>query len=299
MVNAINFLATSVTNPFRNLIPGTGLNAATVNRNQLLRPFPQFTGVRGIRNDASSKYHSGQLRIEKRFSGGFSSLFSYTFSKFLESGTYLNESDTVFETRLSDADVPHRFVMSGIWEIPFGKGRKFGNDWNRVVNTLIGGWQVQGIGQVQSGRPLTIGNVYVSSDISKLKTDIRSSNIDGVVFNLNPFYFNDATVQTNGTVDPVKQRADQRIQLASNIRTLPSRMALFRGQRLNLWDLSVSKNFAFTESIRLQLRGEFLNAFNKVIFDNPNLTTNNTNFGKITGQANLPRDVQIGLKLIF
>ncbi len=106
-------------------------------------------------------------------------------------------------------------------------------------------------------------------------------------------------MQTNGVVDPVKQRADTRIQLTTNYRTLPSRFSMFRGDALNLWDLSVSKNFSITETVKFQLRGEFLNAFNKVIFDNPNLTTNNTNFGKITGQANLPRDVQIGLKLIF
>jgi TonB dependent receptor len=299
MIGTINFLTTNVANPFRNLIPGTGLNGATVNRQQLLLPFPQFTGIRGIRNDATSDYHSAQLRAEKRFSGGYTALVSYTFSKFLESGTYLNESDTEYERRVSEADAPHRFVISGIWELPFGRGRKFGNNWNRVVNALAGGWQAQGIGQLQSGRPLTLGNLYINRDISKLKTDIRSANVDGRVFDIGGFYFNDATVQTNGVVDPAKQRNDARIQLASNIRTLPSRRALFRGDALNLWDLSVSKNFSFTETIRLQLRGEFLNAFNKVIFDNPNTDPRNTNFGKVTGQANLPRDVQIGLKLIF
>ncbi len=303
----INFLATNVTNPLRNLIVGTGSNGATINKGQLLRPFPQFGNITTIRNDGSSRYHALQGRLEKRFSNGFTALFSYTFSKFLERGSFLNEVDTEFESRLSSADVPHRFVTSGIWELPFGKGRKFGNDWNKVVNAVIGGWQVQGIGQVQSGRTIDIGgtsnnaysNIYVNGDISKLKTDIRSSNVDGVTFDISRFYFSDAAVQTNGVVDPVKQRADTRIQLANSIRVLPSRASAFRGQRLNLWDLSVSKNFAFTESIRLQLRGEFLNAFNKVIFDNPNLTPNNTNFGKVTGQANLPRDVQIGLKIIF
>lgn len=303
----INLLATNVTNPLRNLIPGTGSNGATINKGQLLRPFPQFGNITTVRNDASSRYHSGQLRAERRFSGGYTALFSYTFSKFLERGSFLSEVDTEFESRLSSADVPHRFVMSGIWELPFGKGRKFGNDWNKVVNAVIGGWQVQGIGQLQSGQPIDIGgtsnnaynNIYVNSDISKLKTDIRSSNVDGLTFDISRFYFNDAAVQTNGVVDPAKQRADTRIQLANSIRVLPSRLAMFRRQRLNLWDLSVSKNFAFTESIKLQLRGEFLNAFNKVIFGAPNLTPNNTNFGKVTGQDNLPRDVQIGLKLIF
>ena len=73
----------------------------------------------------------------------------------------------------------------------------------------------------------------------------------------------------------------------------------FRGTALNLWDLSVSKNFAITEGIKLQLRTEFLNAFNTPFFDNPNLTPNNANFGRLTSQNNLPRDIQIGLRLVF
>ncbi len=147
---AAGFLSAAVTNPFRTLIPGTGHNNATISRGQLLRPYPQFTGITGIRNDASSNYHSGQLRLEKRFTSGFTTLISYTFSKFLEKGSLLNEVDTQFERRLSDADTPHRFVISGIWELPFGRGRKFGSNWNRGVDVLLGGWQVQGIGQLQA-----------------------------------------------------------------------------------------------------------------------------------------------------
>jgi hypothetical protein len=271
----------------------------------LLRPFPQFTGVTGIRNDASSNYHGGQARFEKRFSKGYTALVSYTWSKFLERGTLLNAIDTNFERRFSDADAPHRLVMSGIWELPFGRGRKWGANWNRGLDIALGGWQVQGIGQLQSGRPLTLGNVYYNGDLSKLKTDIRSANFPRfpgetrTVFDTSGFYFNDAAVQTNGVVDPVKQRNDIRIQLGANIRTLPSRFSGLRGDALNLWDLSVSKNFAFTERIKLQLRGEFLNAFNTVNFNNPDLNPRNTTFGQITGQNNLPRDVQLGLKLVF
>jgi hypothetical protein len=100
-------------------------------------------------------------------------------------------------------------------------------------------------------------------------------------------------------VDPAKQRGDQRIRLANNVRTLGSRFSRFRGQGLNLWDLSVIKNVSITESVKFQLRGEFLNAFNTPVFNNPNLDPTNTNFGKSTSQANLPRNVQIGLRLVF
>jgi hypothetical protein len=300
MINTINLLSATVTNPFRNLIPGTGLNGATVQRQQLLRPFPQFTGVTGVRNDAESDFHSGQLRLEKRFSRGYTMLAAYTWSKFLEQASLLNETDAEFERRLNDADIPHRLVVSGIWELPFGRGRKFGGNWNSALDVILGGWQAQGIWNWQSGRAnLTIGNVYYNGDITKLKTKINSRSADTPAFDISGFYFHDAAVQTNGVVDPAKQRADPRIQLGSNIRLQPTRWAGFRGQGLNLWDLSVSKNISFTERLKLQLRGEFLNAFNHPVFNNPNLTPNNANFGKVTSQNNLPRNVQIGLKLIF
>lgn len=298
--NVINFLTGTVTNPFRNLVPGTGINGTTVQRQQLLRPFPHFGTIGGIRNDASSSFESLQLRAEKRFTGGYTLLSTYNWSKFLEKGSFLNEIDTEYERRFSDADIPHRLVVSGIWEVPFGRGRRFGKSWNRAIDLVAGGWQLQGIWNWQSGRTnLTLGNVYYNGDITRLKTDISSKNVDGTVFDISGFYFNDAAVQTNGVVDPNKQRNDPRIQLANNIRVLPTRWASFRGQGLNLWDLSVSKNFSITETIRFQLRGEFLNAFNTPVFNNPNLDPRNANFGKITSQANLARNVQIGMKLVF
>ncbi len=70
-------------------------------------------------------------------------------------------------------------------------------------------------------------------------------------------------------------------------------------QELNLWDLGVSKNFSITETVKFQVRGEFINAFNTPVFNAPNLTPTDSTFGQVTSQANLARNVQIGLKLIF
>ncbi|MFN7928608.1 MAG: carboxypeptidase-like regulatory domain-containing protein [Blastocatellia bacterium] len=249
-IDANNFLNTVVTNPFRNLIPGSSLNGGTTSRSQLLRAFPEFTTITTSRNDGYSDFHSLQARIERRFSKGYTFLASYTFSKFLEAISFLNEQDTAYERRLNDTDLPHRLVVSGIWELPFGRGRSFCAKWNRAIDAVLGGWQLQGIGQFQSGRPLTMGNVYYNGDITKLTTDVSSKNIDGTVFNTSGFYFTDAAVQTNGVVDPAKQRSDPRIALIANYRTLPSRYSRFRGDNLNLWDLSVSKNFTFTESVK-------------------------------------------------
>lgn len=294
----INLLTANVTNPFLNLLPGSTINGSTVQRQQLLRPFPEFLNITSRRNDAKSRYDSAQFRIERRFTKGFTLLASLTISKFLEEASLLNDTDTKFEKRFSDADIPKRLVMSGIWELPFGHNRRFGRDWNSVVNGVAGGWQVQGIWQAQSGRVLTLGNVYYNGDPAKLKATLKGGTVNGT-FNTSGFYFNDAAVQTNGVVDPGLQRGDQRIRLANNVRTLGSRFGSFRSQGLNLWDLSVIKNISITETVKFQLRGEFLNAFNTPVFGNPNLDPTNTNFGKSTNMQNLPRNVQIGLKIVF
>jgi hypothetical protein len=294
----IDVLTANVFNPFQGLAPGTSLNSATIPRQQLLRPFPQFLNIHTRRDDGTSIYHAGQLRVEKRFSDGYTLLASYTWSKLLERISFLNPTDSDYEKRISSNDAPHRLVLSGIWELPFGRNRRWGRNWNGINEAVFGGWQVQGIWQAQSGRPLELGNLYFDGDPQTLVTSIRGSTVDAA-FDTSGFYFTDAAVRTNGLVDPAKQRNDPRIRLAFNLRRFPSRLIGMRTQPLNLWDISVIKNFPFSETTRLQFRGEFLNAFNHPQFNNPNLDPTSSNFGKITSQANLPRNVQLGVKLIF
>ena len=299
----INFLGDQVDNPFRGLIPGQNLNNAKVARSQLLRPFPQFTDIGSVRNDGQSIYHGGQFRAEKRFSKGYSLLAAYTWSKYIEEVFLLNLTDTDLERRISRDDIPHRVVVSGIWEFPFGKGRKWGGGWNGAVDGVLGGWQLNAIFQWQSGRPIDMRdrNIFYNGDPSKLGVEITSANADPSrkVFDVSGFYFHDAAVQTKGADDPAKQRNDQRISLSNNIRYFPSRLSGFRGQNLNLWDISLLKKVRIVEGLNLELRGEFLNAFNHVQFSDPQTNPTNAAFGRVTDQANLPRNVQIGLKLIF
>jgi hypothetical protein len=296
--STIDFLTANVTNPFRGLAPGTGLDGDTVPRQQLLRPFPQFGNIRARRDDGSSLYHSAQLRIEKRFSRGYTLLASYTWSRLLERVSFLNPSDAEFEKRISANDSPHRLVISAIWQIPFGKGHGFGRRVGRLGQLFLRDWQVQGIWQMQSGRPLDLGNVFFAGDPATLRTNISGNTVDGT-FDPSGFYFSDAAVQTNGGVDPAKQRNDPRIRLANNIRTLPTHLSGLRSQPLRLCDLSVIRSFSFNENTRLQFRAEFLNAFNHPQFSDPNLDPTSSSFGKSTSQANLPRNVQLAVKLIF
>lgn len=296
----INFLTALVPNPFAGLLPGTTFNGATIARQQLLKPFPQFGNLRTFDDDGSSRYNSAQVKVERRFTRGHTVLVAYTWSTFTERVFKLNQTDTEYEERPSEFDVPHRFVISGIWELPFGRGRHWGGTMNGLADALVGGWSVQAIGQLQTGRPISFHdrNIYFNGDLSKLKTTY-SGDVSHPVFDISGFYFHDAPVQTNGVDDPNRQRADQRIRLANNLRYFPSRIPGLRGHGLNLWDISIVKQVRMTDRVRAQVHVEFLNAFNRAVYNNPNTDPTNAAFGKVTQQGNLPRDIQVAAKIVF
>jgi hypothetical protein len=298
----INHLTTNVPNPFAGLLPGEGLNGSTTQRQQLLRPLPQFQDIQTWRYDGWSDYHALQSRVERRFTQGYTVLFAYTYSKFTDATYMLNFIDDEPYEAAADADVPHRFAFSGILELPFGRGKRWGNDANGLVNALIGDWTVTAIASIQSGRPISFTdrgrNLYFNGNPDALTADY-SGSVDDPVFDISGFYFSDAAVQTNGQVDPTRQRNDQRIRLANNVRYWPHRLGNLRSQALNEWQMSFVKKMNFTPRVRGQVNIELLNAFNQTIFSAPNTDPTNANFGKVTSQFNLPQSVQLAFKLLF
>ncbi len=283
-----NFLSAQVPNPFRGLLPGTGFNGASIERQQLLRPFPQFAGIISERYDGRSVYNSGQLRVERRFAQGYTVNLSYTFSKLIEEVSLLNPTDTQLERRISGDDYPHRLVISGIYELPFGKRRHFFSDAGRLLDLLVGGFQLQGIYQYQSGHPLALGNVAYFRDPSELETNINSNTVSTAG---NP---SRVVFDTSGFFSPGVD-----IRLRNNVRTFPSRLSGFRSMPISQFDFSVFKNINFTETTRLQLRAEFLNATNTSQFGEPNLDPTSSNFGRVTNQVNLPRNIQVAIRFVF
>jgi hypothetical protein len=278
---AIDALSRAVANPFYPALPGTGLAATNTSRGQLLRPFPQFTGVSVTDNDGYSNYHSLQTRLERRFSRGYTLMAAYTWSKFMEGIGYLNETDPNPEYVVSDQDRSHRFVTSGVWELPVGRGKLIGGSMHRAADKLFGGWQVQGIYQYQGGAPLGFGNAIFNGDLKAIPLASGQRSI-GRWFNT------DAGFERNAAR-----------QLGSNLRYMPSRFSGIRGDGIDNWDLSVIKNTHFTERIYLQFRAEFLNAFNHAQFSAPNTTPSSTAFGTVTETSQMPRLMQFGLKLFF
>ncbi len=299
-------LLTSVANPFFGIIKTGALSGATVQRRQLLRPFPQFGDifVHGA-SAGKSLFHSFTAKAQKRMTKDLSFLTSYTYARMNDnvigqgnfyagtSGFAPNIYNLAPEYGLASIDLPHRFLLSGSYELPFGKGKALLNS-NAFVDRLVGGWQFNVIGTVQSGYPLSITqatnntNAYSSGQrpnlvaganilaANALQNALSPNAADGGYFN--PAAFTTAPASTFGTL---------------------SRTLDVRGPGQKNWDISLLKDTTIYESFKIQFRMEAINAFNTPVFRAPNTTFGSSSFGKITAQANFARVIQMSLRLMW
>jgi len=299
-----NALQTVVPNPYFGRITSGPLASATVQRQSLLRPFPDYQTVQTFAaNNASSSYHSYQMIVEKRYSQGISALFSYTMSKLITDALSIGGGGSAtgladfrigaYNRRLEKAidqdDVSQRLVTSGVLELPFGRGRKFGNDLPMLVNGLLGGWQLNGIATLQKGLPLLVRG---------------SNNFTGINY---PDLVADPTLpagerSANGWFNTAAFRNPANWTIGNAPRTQPNT----RGPGLVDVSFSIFKTFSFLERFRLETRWEMFNALNAVNLNMPNTTfspnaagvNTNANFGRIFG-AQDARRMQMGLRLTF
>jgi hypothetical protein len=229
-----------------------------------------------------SWYHSLTARVERRFFSGFTSYFAYTWSKLMQANTYLNWDDSQPAHSIAPFDRPQHFSMSGIYELPFGKGRKLPLDsWSAPLRMLASGWQASAIFQLWSGQPLGFGNAIFNGNIKDIPLSASQRSVYEW-FNINAG-FN-------------KNPADQ---LLYNYRTAPLYYAGVRSDIMNTWDISLVKYTNVTEKVKFQFRVEALNAFNHPNFDVPNTTVTSPLFGQVTAEDNLPRIIQFGFKVVF
>src|SRR5262249_9911719 len=133
-------LSRNVTNPLAGLIPGTSLNGATAQQQQLLRPYIQFLGINEVnRPEGNSRYDSFQLLVYKRFSRGLNFSAAYTNSKTIEHNSYANAQDAHPEKVISSWDIPQNLQLNGVYELPFGRAKPFFSDAPAPVRRLVGG----------------------------------------------------------------------------------------------------------------------------------------------------------------
>lgn len=291
-------LQQQVPNPFRGLIDSGPIAGVNVPAGFLLRAHPQFTTVGPLfKTGASSIYHSVQIKAEKRFSQGLTLLLSYTGAKLIDdysrtavvgrTSGMQNIYDRRAERAVSLQDVAQRMVISYVYDLPFGRSRRFGSDWNRLVDGILGGWQVNGITTYESGLPLSIttqNTANAGNAVLRPNNNGSSAALDGRIGDRLNRYFD-----TSVFAQPAA------FTFGNTGRTLPD----VRGPGVRNWDFSLFKNFRVDEQRSFQFRAELFNSFNRVQFGFPNQNLNNIQFGLINSQANTPRQVQLALKFLF
>jgi len=262
-----------VTNPFVGLIPTGALSRPTVARRQLLLTYPHFGNVNLQRQSlGTSYYHSLQVSANRRLSSGLTAQFTYTWSKLIEELRYIELSDPDPSRMIGEFDNPHRVTLAAIYELPFGRGKRFGTD-SGILERIIGGWQWNAIYIYQSGGAIFLPNAIATGVSPK----IDNPNIDA--------WFN---------------RDALRIFPAFTARRLPWMWNDLRQANMNNWDMSFLKSTNLRgENWKLQFRFEMINAFNRVWFGGPNVDPASGSYGRVSGQANQPRNIQLALKLMF
>jgi hypothetical protein len=286
-------LNNQVPNPFFGVSNAGFFQSRTISQAQLLRPYPQFLDVRPLFSQGgNSDYNALQTTFSKRYASGISFEGSYTWAKAMDDGTSHPDSNNIRLSRslTGGIHIPHRLVWSGTYDLPFGRGRKFGSNMNKFADYFVGGWQVNGIISMQSGTNISIG----------------SRNTTG--------NFNSATwANNNGQSSNLKIDAHDRLgrwfNTANFSQPLPftfgnvgSVVSDVYNHWINNADLSLFKQFRLSdknEQMKLQFRAEAFNAFNRVRFGGPNTDVNSGAFGQVTSQANTPRELQFGLKFLF
>lgn len=289
----ITQLTATTANSFSGLIPGTSLNTATTTVEQLLAVYPQFpvgsgSGSTGVieenLTEGSSYFESLNVRAEQRLSHGLTLIGVYMFSRLMEEDTWLNDTDTHLEKRVSPFDHPQHFVVAAVYQLPIGHGRAVDLR-SRWTNALFGGWALNGIYTYQTGAPIVWSNgsttsigdyVYFGGNLN-----LDPRQVNGVAFN---------------TADFDTKSADQ---FQFHVRTFSTTFSSLRADGINNLDASLLKSFNFTERTYFQLRFETFNLLNHPTFSAPNTTLTNSSFGLITAQANLPRQLQLGARLVW
>jgi hypothetical protein len=252
---------------------------------QLRRPYPTFGGIERNQNMGTSAYHALQFKVEKRYKSGMALLTSYTWSKALDSVSFLgfrtfNPYNYRQDRGLADHDMRHRFVAGWLYDLPVGKGRTWMSKAHPVAEATLGGWAVGGITAFQTGVPFTVG---VLGDPGNRGAGARADVVAD-------WRISNPTIIRWFNPDAFRFPAQYTVGNASR--------GLLTGPGVNNWDINISKSWKIAEQHRIQFRSEFFNAFNHPMFNNPGATLGTPSFGVISS-AGSGRVIQFGLKYYF
>jgi hypothetical protein len=254
------------------------------------RPNQAFRVLRIIQNDLVADYDAFSVILRKRMSHGLQGSAHYTWSRTRDMADHSNSGATTMDQydiwrdyAPASWDVPHRFVASYIYEVPFFKDSD-----QPILKYVVGGWQVGGITTIETGRPV---NITISGDRANTGTGVQRPDLVGPVPELNcrP---NPTGLGLINCWDASAFAQPAQFTFGSAPRNV------LRGPGSSVTDLTVIKNIPLAGRTKFQLRGELYNVFNKVNFNNPNAGFGTANFGRITSAGNMRR-VEIGGKILF
>jgi hypothetical protein len=309
-----------IPNPFYQLANVTGSRATSqlISIYDLMRPLKVLGGQSRSENPwGENQYDALEAKIQRRFRNGFSMLFAYTFSKLFEDTSFWGPeiSGPITEHKLGGEDRPHKVSLAPIFELPFGRGKKFGSDMPKLADVIVGGWQISGQYTVQSGAPVVFDtdSFFDGQDFHLASGERRLERwFDTTHFVKFPNSQDDLSLFPAWTGVQGLPGATYKPQTSSDpkngvyadfgnfVRRYPTRWANVRASRLNELNLGLFKNFRIQERFKVQFRAELFNFFNHPRFPSPDTNPGSANFGRVGEyQQNQARLVQAALKISF
>ncbi len=277
------------TNDFNDPAPGPGAI-------QGRRPYQPFSTITFQSQDLSTNYTSLQAKVEHRAGNGFTGLMAYTYSKFLQ----FNQSPALggnlgYEYALAPYDVPHNVALSGTYELPFGRGRRFLGQVNSFADAAIGGWQLQSIVVLRSGTPYTplVSSDVANTGVGSQRPDYSSTSTPNFQRTLKTWFDKVRYVRASQNPDGTARTGND-VYRYGQVRANTLRSDLFRQ-----YDASLFKNFAMPRESVLSFRAEFFNLSNTTSFNAPNSIIDATAGGQVTSTSVPSRDIQFALKYNF
>jgi hypothetical protein len=307
-------IAQQVANPYVSVAsPGSPLSSATTLAGNLLRPFPQYSGLSYAgQGSFYSNYNALQATLTRRFNGGGTLLAAYTYSKLLSNtdtitswlesggtGGIQDNNNLPGEYSLSSNDVPQRLIISYVLDLPFGHGKAFASNLSPVMDKVVGGWGVDGVTLLQKGFPVNISanvNNYVGQFSAGLRPNV-SPNCNHAASGSAEARVRDGLAGGQGWINESCYSQPAPYTFGNESRVDPS----LRAQGPANFDFALFKNTNFGpgEKLGFQFRTEFFNLFNHPQFGPPGGSFGSSGFGQITSQINNPRLIQFAGKIIF
>jgi len=305
--NISNFASLASSSPavYNYLLTQGRFTATTISKATLLQTYPAMGTVTGVRPGVDlmdayggMKYNDLQVQFEQRFTKGFTSTVLYTYTHSTVQDWYMNPFDAKPSWEINNNALPHRFVWTGIYQLPFGKGQKYAN--KGIMKAIAGGWSTGVIYQRNSGPALTWGNLFYYGDINKIVDLLNHDQVNSQ--NIHTWFDPSVAYKGSGAIPAGFNGFEGRSanQPSSyQLRVFPRTIDGLRADGIRNWDINLKRDFRINESLKVRLQVDDLNATNHTNFSGPSTDPTSGSFGLVTSQRGLSRIIQFNLRVEF